>query len=122
MQKYVVLVAVSAAMGLWSSSVAGASPGSPTPNEWGKKYSDALADLSKAGFTVVEVGVVVGDKLAQADCLVVNQRDEPSTTFGTKKYQTSEAKNVLVSLNCYGPASVTSPGFSAADRTAPPKT
>ncbi|MDT5093612.1 MAG: hypothetical protein QOH60_2975 [Mycobacterium sp.] len=117
MKKYAVLLAVVAAMRIWTAGAAGATP---SPNEWGKKYSDAQSDLSKAGFTA-EVGPVVGDRLAQADCIVVNQRDEPSMSFGTKKYQTSEGKGVVLSLNCYGPASVKSPGFSGADRFAPPK-
>jgi hypothetical protein len=117
MWKYIGLAAAAAAVSLCSAGVVGATP---SPSEWGKKYSDAKSDLSKAGFTA-EVGVVVGDRLAQADCLVVNQRDEPATTFGTKKYHSSEGKGVVVSLNCYGPASVKSPGFSAADQTAPPK-
>jgi len=108
-------IAAATSIPLLGSGVAGAAT---APDETGKKYSEAVADLKKAGYTV-EVSTTFGDQLPQSDCLVASQHNESQMKFGTKKYVTNESKNVLVSLSCYPtPASTTSAGYSAANPAA----
>ena len=79
--------------------VATASAANP-PDETGKKYSDAKADLSKAGFTPV-VGGSVGDEVGQSDCIVVGQNATITTPFAGGGWPGSNAKQtVRVSLDC----------------------
>src|SRR6266849_4027307 len=94
----IVLAAAGAAVSfaLVGAGVAGADQ---APDVSGKKYSDANTALSKAGFTAV-VATTVGDQVPQSDCLVTSQEIQPTVNWGPKKYGSSDAKNVLVSLNC----------------------
>jgi hypothetical protein len=97
MKKLIVLTAAGAAsISLLTSGVASAAS---APDETGKKYSDASADLKKAGYKV-EVISTVGSRVPQSDCLVANQRSESVLPVGIKKYQITESKNVLVALDC----------------------
>jgi hypothetical protein len=93
----------------------GVASASSAPDVVNKKYADASADLSKAGYTAV-VSTRIGDDVPQNDCIVVHQQTETTPTHGTKKYLVDESKNVFVSLSCYaGKAAQGEPGYSAND-------
>jgi hypothetical protein len=103
-------LAVGAAAALLGAGVAQA--GGAPPNVIGQKYSDAQTAITGAGFTPV-ISTVVGDRLAQADCQVVNT---VSRTVPPPEDTSASATNqLLISLNCDAAvASATKPGFSAA--------
>ncbi len=91
---------------------AGGAQASTTPNVVGQKYSDAQTAITSAGLTAV-ISTVVGDRLAQPDCQVVNQ--VPRTVPPVPDSGGSAVNQLLISLNCDAAvASVTQPGFSAA--------
>jgi hypothetical protein len=79
------------------------------PDQMGKKYSDAQSALSQAGFKVVVSGTV-GGRVAQADCIVVNQH---FLAARTPPYEGGEVgpiymrgfadDRVLLTLNCTTP-------------------
>ena len=82
------------------------------PTVTGKKYSDASATLSDAGFKPV-VSTTVGDQQRWPDCLVSGETAQtippPPNSSG------SPVDEVLVSLNCYATdATATGAGYSAA--------
>jgi hypothetical protein len=82
------------------------------PDETGKKYSDASAAFTQAGFTPV-VSTTVGDKVPWPDCLVANAQQR--TMKPPPNSKGSATQQVLVSLNCYSTrASAKRPGYSAA--------
>jgi hypothetical protein len=88
-----------------------AEAGSP-PDETGKKYSDASAAFTQAGFKPV-VSTTVGDKVPWAACLVANVQQR--TVSPPPNSSGSATQEVLVSLNCYSTAaSAKRPGYSAA--------
>jgi hypothetical protein len=88
-----------------------AEAGSP-PDETGKKYSDASAAFTQAGFKPV-VSTTVGDKVPWPDCLVANAQQR--TVSPPPNSSGSATQEVLVSLNCYSTgASAKRPGYSAA--------
>lgn len=77
------------------------------PDEVGKKYADAQSALSQAGFKVV-VSATVGDKVAQADCIVFNQhllasRKPPYEGGELGAMRGFADERVLLSLNCTQP-------------------
>jgi hypothetical protein len=81
-KKLITSAAIAAATSIFllGGGVAGAAT---APDETGKKYSDAVADLKKAGYTV-EVSTTVGDQLPQSDCLVTSQHNESQMKVGTR--------------------------------------
>ena len=72
-----------------------------SPDVTGQKYSDASSTLSGAGYKV-KVSTSFGSRVAQADCLVVNQRDAKASMTNS---HANGATTVLVSLNCTPPTS-----------------
>jgi hypothetical protein len=94
-----------ASLALMSTGVAGAAP-----DESGKTYSEALADLKAAGYTAV-MSTVVGDKVAQGDCTVVRQNSTKASAFvGGGVSAPSSAKKVYLSLDCTKPPASSSGG------------
>lgn len=111
MNRLIMLTAASAAfMALPGTGPAGAAT-SASPSVSGQKFSDASTALKKAGYAV-EVATSVGDQLARSNCLVTTQRDEAAPP--NTKFPISEAKTVVLSLNCYATkASANEPGPDA---------
>lgn len=110
--KTVVGLAMSAAATsvLFGAGVAQA--GGSAPNVVGQTYSAAQTAISGAGFTAV-ISTVVGDRLSQGNCQVVNQVSR--TVPAPQNTSASPVNQVLVSLNCDAAvASAKEPGFSAA--------
>jgi hypothetical protein len=99
-----VAVAITALVTFAGSAIANAKS---APDQVGKKYSDAQSALSQAGFKVV-VSATVGGRVAQADCVVVNQHFLVSRT---PPYEGGELgpmagfadNRVLLSLDCTTP-------------------
>jgi hypothetical protein len=82
------------------------------PDVVGQKYSDAAAQLSTAGLSVV-VSTTVGDTVARPSCIVTHQ--ESRTEAPPENTSGSPVSQVLISLNCGAPvASATSSGNSVA--------
>jgi beta-lactam-binding protein with PASTA domain len=81
--------------------LAGNSAAASAPDVSGKKFSEAEAALSTAGFKAV-VGSTVGDKLARSDCLVVSQRAIPanSAPYEVSSPPGFDNTRVALSLNC----------------------
>ena len=90
----VLAAAAGAAMTLFSVADA---QGSPSVS--GKKYSEASATLSKAGYAV-KVSTMVGDQLPQSDCVVTSQQDSLPPSYGPSQFDAEKGKTVLLSLNC----------------------
>jgi hypothetical protein len=91
---------------------AGVAHAGGAPDVVGQKYSDAQTAITGAGLTPV-ISTVVGDRLSQADCQVVNT--VPRTVPAPENSSGSPTSQLLVSLNCNAAvASATQPGFSAA--------
>ena len=114
------LIVLAAAAGVAMSTLsAGAAGAQGAPDVTGKKYSDATATLTNAGFTA-KLAAIVGDQLSQDDCLVSSQEVVPSTSpFGPPQFNVGEGGNnkniVMLSLNCNGGlASAGNAGNSAA--------
>jgi hypothetical protein len=118
MDKVVVATGAVTAMGLLSSGVATATG---PPNVVNKKYSDASAALSSAGYKAV-VATRVGDDVPQSQCVVTFQQPEKMPAAGgAKKYRRDESMNVMVALSCYADkASQGEPGYSAGNPNAAP--
>ncbi len=82
------------------------------PNVVGQKYSDAAAQLSAAGVSVV-VSTTVGDTVTRPNCIVTQQ--EGRTEAPPENTSASPVSQILISLNCGAPvASATSSGNSLA--------
>jgi hypothetical protein len=104
------LAVSAAATALLGAGVAQA--GGAPPNVIGQKYSAAQTAITGAGFTPV-ISTVVGDRLSQPDCQVVNT--VARTVPPPEDTSASATNQLLVSLNCDAAvASTTKPGFSAA--------
>ena len=82
------------------------------PDVVGQKYSDAAAQLSAAGLSVV-VSTTVGDSVTRPNCIVTRQ--EGRTEAPPENTSASPTSQVLISLNCGAPvASAASSGNSLA--------
>lgn len=88
---------------------------STSPSVVGKKYSDAKAALSEAGFSPV-VSTTVGAALPWDECVVSNQRDRTVQPPPNSQWNGGVAvSQTLVTLNCNAAlASPGTPGNSAA--------
>jgi hypothetical protein len=103
------VTATCAVMAIFGSVVAHAAS---EPNVVGQKYSDAAAQLSAAGVSVV-VSTTVGDTTTRPNCIVTQQ--EGRTEAPPENTSASPVKQILISLNCGAPvASATSSGNSLA--------
>ena len=103
------VTATGVVMAIFGSVVAHAAS---QPNVVGQKYSDAAAQLSTAGLSVV-VSTTVGDTVARSSCIVTHQ--ESRTEAPPENTSASPVNQVLISLNCGAPvASATSSGNSVA--------
>jgi hypothetical protein len=103
------VAATGAVMAIFGSVVAHATS---QPNVVGQKYSDAAAQLSAAGVSVV-VSTTVGDTVARPNCIVTRQ--EGRTEAPPENTSASPVNQMLISLNCGAPvASATSSGNSLA--------
>ena len=105
----VTVTATGVAMAIFGCVVAHASS---QPNVVGQKYSDAAAQLSAAGMSVV-VSTTVGDTVARPNCVVTRQ--EGRTEAAPENTSASPVSQMLISLNCGARvASATSAGNSLA--------
>jgi beta-lactam-binding protein with PASTA domain len=100
MKKAISPVTVSCGMAVMALlAMVGGGVAQASPDVTGHKYSDASSTLSSAGYKVV-VSTSFGDRLAQADCVVVNQHDAKHSMTNS---HANGATMVLVSLNCTPP-------------------
>ncbi len=103
------VAAASVVMTIFGSVVAQATS---QPSVVGQKYSDAAAQLTAAGVSVV-VSTTVGDAVARPNCIVTRQ--ESRTEAPPENTSASPVSQMLISLNCGAPvASATSSGNSLA--------
>jgi hypothetical protein len=97
------------AIGILASAPADA--GTP-PDETGKKYSDASAAFTAAGYQPV-VSTTFGDKKPWPDCLVASEQQR--TVKPPPNSRGPVTQQLLVALNCHSTeASAKGPGYSAA--------
>ncbi|MBV8965877.1 MAG: hypothetical protein JO191_06850 [Mycobacteriaceae bacterium] len=101
--KTVVVIVAAAGGTLLTHGVASAT----TPSVVGKTYSDTKTALSMAGFTPV-LANVIGDKLAQNDCRVINQRD---VNTGLQGWNTAQTISNGVFVGGDQPTLYPGPGF-----------
>jgi beta-lactam-binding protein with PASTA domain len=100
MKKAISPVTVSCGMAVMAlMAIVGGGVAQASPDVTGQKYSDASSTLSSAGYKVV-VSTSFGDRLAPADCVVVNQHDAKRSMTNS---HSNGATTVLVSLNCTPP-------------------
>jgi hypothetical protein len=91
---------------------AGVAQAGSAPNVVGQQYSAAQSAITAAGFTPV-ISTVVGDRLSQPNCQIVNQVTRIVPPL--QNTSASATNQLLISLNCDAAvASATKPGFSAA--------
>ena len=99
------LAAGGASLTLMSTGVAGAAP-----DESGKTFSEAQADLKTAGYTAV-MSTAVGGSVAQGDCTVLRQSTTKASGFvGGDVTAPSSSPKVYLSLDCSKPPKSNSGG------------